>query len=78
MPTPSVVEFGETFLHPAFAFRFFTSPMMRRSLRIGSTAIASRHRGYFFFFAFLFAVLRAVFFAADLVLAFALFAMLPS
>jgi hypothetical protein len=34
---------------------------------------------YFFFFAdFLFAVLRAVFFAADLVLAFALFAMLPS
>lgn len=44
-----------------------------------SEAIASTGGAYFFRRAlFLFAVLRAVFFAADLLFAFALFAMLPS
>ena len=56
--------------------RFTASPIVRCDLRLSKTLAPTRR--YFFAFLRRFAVLRAVFFAADFVFDFAFFAILPS
>jgi len=76
-PTPSVVDLNRRDARGCIALRFAISPTCASQPSVARKALASTRR--YFFFAFRrFAVLRAVFFAADFVFDFAFFAILPS